>query len=78
MSFDTLEENRAFAEKFHFNYPLLCDVNRTMGVAHGAAASATTSNAQRVGFVIGPDGRIKEWLPKVDPKTYPQDVLRRI
>ncbi len=78
MSFDTPAANRAFAEKFQFNYPLLCDVDRTVGVAYGAAASATAPNAQRIGVVVGPDGRVKEWLPKVDPKTYPQDVLQRI
>ncbi len=78
MSFDTPAENRAFAEKFQFNYPLLCDTDRAMGVAYGAAASATAPNAQRVGVVIGPDGRVKEWLPKVDARAYPQEVLKRI
>jgi peroxiredoxin Q/BCP len=78
VSFDTPAENRAFAEKFHFNYPLLCNVNRTVGVAYGAAASATATNAQRIGVVIGPDGKIQEWSSKVDPKTYPQEVLKRM
>jgi hypothetical protein len=31
-----------------------------------------------VGVVIGPDGRVVEWLPKVDPATYPQEVLSRL
>ena len=78
MSFDTQEDNRAFAKKFQFKYPLLCDVDRTIGIAYGAATGTSTVHAQRVGVVVGPDGRIKEWLPKVDPKTYPHDVLRRI
>jgi peroxiredoxin Q/BCP len=78
VSFDTPAENKAFAEKFNFNFPLLCDTDRAMGVAYGAAASATASTAQRVGVVVGPDGRIKEWLPKVDARTYPKDVLQRI
>ncbi len=78
MSFDTPQENRAFAEKFGFNFPLLCDVDRKMGVAYGAAENAQSSNAQRIGVVVGPDGRIAEWVPKADPSTYPQDVLKRI
>ena len=77
MSFDTPADNRAFADKFHFNFPLLCDVSRTVGVAYGAATSATAPTAQRVGVVVGPNGRIKEWQPKVDPRTYPQEVLAR-
>jgi len=78
VSFDTPAENRAFAEKFQFNYPLLCDTDRVMGLAYGAAASSTAPNAQRVGVVVGPDGRVKEWQPKVDARTYPQEVLKRI
>jgi hypothetical protein len=28
--------------------------------------------------VIGPDGRIVEYRSKVDPATYPQEVLERL
>jgi len=49
-----------------------------MGVAYGAAADAGASSAKRIGVVIDPDGRIKEWLPSVDPRTYPADVLKRL
>ena len=78
VSFDTPEENRAFAEKFSFNFPLICDEDRAMGVAYGAADSSSAGSARRVGVVIGPDGRIVEWLPKVDAASYPRDVLARI
>jgi peroxiredoxin Q/BCP len=78
VSFDTPEENRAFAEKFSFNFPLLCDTSRRVGLDYGAADSASAATARRVGVVIGPDGRIVEWLPKVDPSTYPQEVLGRL
>ena len=37
ISFDTVDENRAFAEKFEFPYRLLCDVDRSVGIAYGAA-----------------------------------------
>jgi peroxiredoxin Q/BCP len=78
VSFDTPAENRAFAEKFSFNFPLLCDTDRKMGLAYGAADEGVAGNARRVGVVIGPDAKVKEWLPKVDARTYPQEVLKRI
>jgi peroxiredoxin Q/BCP len=78
VSFDTPAENKAFAEKFSFNFPLLCDVDRKMGVAYGAADDTKAGNARRVGVVIDPQGKIKEWLPKVDARGYPADVLTRI
>ena len=78
MSFDTPAENEAFAQKFSFNFPLLCDVDRKMGVAYGAADDTKAGNARRVGVVIDPQGKIKEWLPKVDARAYPKEVLERI
>jgi peroxiredoxin Q/BCP len=78
VSFDTPAENRAFAEKFAFNFPLLCDTDRKMGLAYGATDPGSTANARRVGVVVGPDGKVKEWLPKVDAGSYPNDVLKRI
>ena len=78
VSFDAPAENRAFAEKFGFGYPLLSDPDRAMGVAYGAADSAAAPSARRTGVVIGPDGRIRSWEAKVDAKTWPQQVLARL
>jgi len=78
VSFDTAAENKAFAEKFSFNFPLLCDTDRRMGIAYGAADGPGDVKARRVGVVVGPDGRVKEWLAKVDADTSPRDVLGRI
>lgn len=74
-SFDTVEENRAFAEKFDFPYRLLCDTDRRMGMAYGVARSADEGYPKRVSFVIGEDGKILHVYPKVNPKTHLDDVL---
>jgi thioredoxin-dependent peroxiredoxin len=78
VSFDTPAENKAFADKYTFNFPLLCDTDRKMGLAYGATAAGDTGGAKRVGCVIDPQGRIKEWLPKVDARAYPTEVLARL
>ncbi len=78
VSFDTAEENQAFAEKFSFNFPLLCDTDRSMGIAYGAADDGSAGFAKRIGVVIGPDGKIMEYSPKVSPKTYAKEVLDRL
>lgn len=49
-----------------------------MAVAYGAADPGQTQYPRRVGVVIDPEGNIKEWLAKVDAKSYPQDVIKRI
>ena len=76
VSFDTTADNKAFAEKNKFPYPLLSDTSRAMGAQYGAAEPGATSGyAKRVGYVIGTDGRIKAAWPKADPKTFAQDAL---
>ena len=39
VSFDTPDDNKKFAEKFHFNFPLICDTDRT-GYLRGTVKDA--------------------------------------
>lgn len=75
ISFDTPEENRAFAEKFAFNFPLLCDTSREVGLAYGACDSKDAQYAKRITYLIGPDGTIVKAYPKVDAARHPEEVL---
>ena len=74
-SFDNVQENAAFAKKFDFPYPLLCDTDRAIGMAYGACDTPSAGTAKRISYVIGPDGRIQHAFPKVDAKKHPQEVL---
>ena len=76
-SFDSPADNKKFAEKFHFNFPLLCDTDRTIGTAYGANADPG-KGAQRVGVVIGGDGKIKQWHGRVDARAWPAEVLQAL
>jgi peroxiredoxin Q/BCP len=78
VSFDTVEENKHFAEKFNFPYPLLSDETRAMGVKYGAADNAQSGNAKRVAYVIGPDGKVKNVFPKANTATFASDVLAQL
>jgi len=77
VSFDTAAENKAFAEKFSFTFPLLCDTDRAIGTAYGANADPQ-KGAQRVGVVIDRDGKIKEWHARVDARAWPAEVLKTL
>ena len=74
-SFDTVEENRAFAEKFGYPFPLLCDTQREIGMAYGACDTAKDEYARRISYVIDPQGTIAHAFPKVDAKSHPKAVL---
>lgn len=78
ISFDTVEDNRAFAEKFEFNFPLLCDTTRSVGLAYGACDSADAEYANRISYWIGPDGTVQKAYPNVDAARHPEEVLTDI
>lgn len=78
MSFDTVDENRAFAEKFAFPYPLLCDTSRAIGLAYGATEPGETGNARRIAYLIGKDGRVLLAVPKADTKNFAAQMLAAI
>jgi peroxiredoxin Q/BCP len=78
ISFDSKEENAAFARKFAYPFPLLCDVDRGVGLAYGAADSPETPFPKRITYVIGPDGTILQAHLKVDPKSHPKAILESL
>jgi peroxiredoxin Q/BCP len=71
-----MEKNAKFAEKFGFGFPLLCDTDRTLGVAYGAADDASAGTARRISYLIGPDGKIRKAYPKVNAAAHPEEVLK--
>lgn len=75
VSFDTEAENKAFAEKFAYDFPLLCDTERAIGLAYGACETAEANNAKRISYVIDPNGVIQHVYAKVDTSTHAQDIL---
>ena len=77
MSFDSPSQNKAFAEKYHFNFPLICDTDRAIGTAYGANVDPQ-KGAQRVGVVIDREGRIKEWHARVDARSWPAEVVKTL
>ena len=78
MSFDTVDENRRFAEKFDFPFPLLCDTERSVGLAYGAAESPNDEFARRIAYVIDEEGKIAQAHAKVDAASYPSWQLRNL
>ena len=59
VSFDTVADNKAFAEKYDFNYPLLCDTTKAMSVAYGACADASAKYPARITYIIDASGNIE-------------------
>ena len=71
-----MEENSAFAKKFDFNFPLLCDTHRAVGLTYGACDSADAQYANRISFLINGEGKIVKAYPNVDASKHPEEVLK--
>ncbi len=73
-----MAENAAFAAKFGFDFPLLCDTPRAVGLAYGACDDAGAGYARRISFLIGPDGVVRKAYPKVNAAAQPEELLADI
>jgi thioredoxin-dependent peroxiredoxin len=77
-SFDTPEENRAFAADQGFGFRLLSDVDRSVGDAYGVARSVDDQYAtfpRRVSFLIDPEGIVQRRYTVADVSSHAEEVL---
>jgi len=77
-SFDTPEDNGAFAEKYGYPGRLLSDVDRSAGAAYEtkrADEEGSPEFAKRRTFVIDPDGVIRRVYRVTDIPSHPAGVL---
>lgn len=75
MSFDRREDSERFATKFNFPFPLIGDVDHSIGLAYGACDSPKDEYARRIAYLIDEKGKIAQAYPKVDPRGYPKEQL---
>lgn len=77
-SFDTVEENRAFATEQHFPFRLLADADRSVGRAYDVVrpdGDQYAAFARRFSFLIGPDGLVVRVYEVADVKAHADEVL---
>jgi len=75
VSFDSVAENAAFAQKCSFPFPLLCDTGREIGVAYGACDDPKAGYARRISYLIDEEGKILKAYDSVSPRSHPAEVL---
>ena len=78
ISFDSEKANAAFARKYHFEFPLLCDTDHSIGLAYGACESLDAGFARRISYLIDPQGKIVRAYEKVDTARHAKQVLEDV
>lgn len=77
-SFDTPEENKAFAEAEQFGYRLLSDVDKAVGARYQVTRPPDDERAgfaQRIAYLIDPDGTIRRSYEVTDVEGFAAQVL---
>lgn len=80
-SFDTPAENLEFRTKQGFEFLLLCDTDKAVGTAYGAARPPDDDWAavpKRVTYLIGPDQTVAKVYDVTDVDGHAAEVLADI
>ena len=73
VSLDSPESHRRFREKNNLNFPLLTDEEGRAAKALGVFGDRGYAN--RVTFLLDPDGKIARVYPEVSPETHADEIL---
>ena len=76
VSLDSPESHRRFREKNNLNFPLLTDEEGRAAAALGVLGDRGYAN--RVTFLLDPDGKIARTYPEVSPETHADEILKRL
>ena len=76
ISVDPLDENTAFAERQHADFPLLSDPTKKTANAYGVLGMMGMAN--RWTFYIGKDGTIQSIDKNVKPATSAEDMVTKL
>jgi len=81
ISVDTLEENKAFAEKEHADFPMLANPDKKVALAYqviNPEAPPDRQFARRYTYYIDPTGKIAFIDKAVKPATSGQDIVAKL
>src|SRR5690606_30607980 len=75
ISKDSVESHKAFSQKYHLQFPLLSDTEKTALQAYGAWENEATL---RISYIINPENQIVKVYPNVNPTQHAQEILEDI
>lgn len=79
VSTDSWESHQRFSEKFGLEFALASDRDHAIRSAYGVGRMlGVLPVAQRVSFLVGPDGRIEQVWPQVNASAHADEVLAEV
>ncbi|KAJ8614041.1 hypothetical protein CTAYLR_005828 [Chrysophaeum taylorii] len=81
VSVDSAEANAAFAAKYHFTFPLLCDTSKAMTRAFEccrASGDDPCAMSKRVCVCVDADGTVFKYIDPFDALQGPKQLLEEL
>ena len=78
ITFSPTEDLKKWRDEVGLTADLLCDTDRSVAMAYGAAESADQERATRVTVIIGPDGRVLKAWAVDNAEAHPAEALAHI
>ena len=78
MTFSSTEDLKKWTDDNSYTTELVCDSDRSVAMAYGAAESADQEKAARVSVLIGTDGKVAKTYTVDDAQGHPDAVLADI
>lgn len=75
ITFSPPEDLKSWTAETGLTTHLLCDADRTVAMAYGAAESAEQERPKRLSVLVGPDGKVARTYAEPDPDTHPAEAL---
>jgi len=75
ITFSTQDDLKSWAEEVGLESDLLCDANRKVAMAYGAADSADQERPKRMSVLVGPDGKVVRTYATPEAAAHPAEVL---
>jgi len=75
ITFSPAEDLKSWRDEVGLTTELLCDADRSVAMAYGAAKSADQEKATRVSVLVGPDGKVVKTYATPDAERHPAEAL---
>ena len=78
ITFSPTEDLKTWRDEVGLTAELLCDADRSVALAYGAAQSADQERATRVSVLVGTDGRVAKAYEVTEAEAHPAAALADI
>lgn len=75
ITFSAADELQTWRGEVGLATELLCDADRSVAMAYGAAQSADQEKATRMSVLVGPDGKVVRTYATPDAEGHPAEAL---